>query len=190
MSPSCMIALSPWKVEGFLTSGVSLGEVVSHKSITTDASLSGWGATREGRAAQGLSPRYKGASHQLFGVDGNATGARALRAPDFKLSRPGQDRQYDGHVLRQQTRGPVFIATGSSGSRTNDLVRVTHLVDQDHTRPWSPQQRCRSPVRGGPRYEVWTPHLRVASQKFRKFGHGPVRVSGEYGVSVFLRSGG
>ena len=54
VSQVCVDALVPWRDRALLMSGVSMGEVISHKVITTDASLSGWGATHEGRSARGL----------------------------------------------------------------------------------------------------------------------------------------
>ena len=50
----CVDALIPWRDRALLTDGVSMGEVISRKVITTDASRSGWGATHEGRTARGL----------------------------------------------------------------------------------------------------------------------------------------
>ena len=51
---SCVLALQRWRDERFLTEGVSIGLITSRKVITTDASLTGWGATHEGRFARGV----------------------------------------------------------------------------------------------------------------------------------------
>ena len=51
---ACTAALQRWRDRYFLSEGVTMGLVVSRKIITTDASLTGWGATHEGRAAQGV----------------------------------------------------------------------------------------------------------------------------------------
>ena len=50
----CVSALQQWRNERFLTEGVSIGMITSRKVITTDASLTGWGATHEGRCASGV----------------------------------------------------------------------------------------------------------------------------------------
>ena len=54
MSEQCLKALKPWTDVTFLSQGVKVGVIISHKVITTDASLKGWGATHEGRATRGL----------------------------------------------------------------------------------------------------------------------------------------
>ena len=54
VSVACFKALQQWRDVRFLSEGVIMGMVVSRKVITTDASLSGWGATHEGRAARGV----------------------------------------------------------------------------------------------------------------------------------------
>ena len=47
-------ALQQWKDATFRLEGVPVGRIISRKMITTDASLSGWGTTLEGRTASGL----------------------------------------------------------------------------------------------------------------------------------------
>ena len=49
----CMEALRHWTDPAFLSEGVIMGTVASRQVITTDASLSGWGATHDGRTARG-----------------------------------------------------------------------------------------------------------------------------------------
>ena len=53
VTSTCMRVLLPWRDELLLTQGVSLGLVLSRVVLTTDASLTGWGATCEGRSASG-----------------------------------------------------------------------------------------------------------------------------------------
>ena len=53
ITSACMTALAPWRDPRLLTQGVSIGLVVSRKVLTTDACLTGWGATFEGRSASG-----------------------------------------------------------------------------------------------------------------------------------------
>ncbi len=49
----CLHALVMWKKPWFLSQGPVLGASFSHKMLTADASLTGWGAI-EGRSSQGL----------------------------------------------------------------------------------------------------------------------------------------
>ena len=51
---ACATALQRWRDRYFLSEGVTMGLVVSRKVVTTDASLTGWGATHEGRTARGV----------------------------------------------------------------------------------------------------------------------------------------
>ena len=54
VSGACTLALKWWSNRQILTEGVPLGLPVVRKVITTDASLTGWGATHEGRTARGV----------------------------------------------------------------------------------------------------------------------------------------
>ncbi|XP_041931407.1 LOW QUALITY PROTEIN: uncharacterized protein LOC121695003 [Alosa sapidissima] len=54
ISAACCAALRPWKRPLFLTEGTTMGAVLHRKVVTTDASLSGWGATHEGRSINGV----------------------------------------------------------------------------------------------------------------------------------------
>lgn len=54
VSAACVAALQRWRDVRFLSEGVTMGLVLSRKVVTTDASLSGWGATHEGRVARGV----------------------------------------------------------------------------------------------------------------------------------------
>ncbi len=50
----CLRALVMWKQPWFLSQGPMLGASCRRKTLTTDASLTGWGAILEGRSGQGL----------------------------------------------------------------------------------------------------------------------------------------
>ncbi|XP_077060691.1 uncharacterized protein LOC143712393 [Siphateles boraxobius] len=54
VSRSCFRALSVWRDPLFLRKGISMGAVSRRQMITTDASLTGWGAVFEGRPACGV----------------------------------------------------------------------------------------------------------------------------------------
>ncbi|XP_041817854.1 uncharacterized protein LOC121624267 [Chelmon rostratus] len=50
----CLLALSPWRKRAFMLQGVPMGSVpFCRETVTTDASLSGWGAVWQNRTAQG-----------------------------------------------------------------------------------------------------------------------------------------
>ncbi|MEL7302020.1 MAG: reverse transcriptase domain-containing protein [Pseudomonadota bacterium] len=53
VSAACAQALRPWRQAGLLSQGVKIGMISSLKVLTTDASLSGWGAILDGRSAKG-----------------------------------------------------------------------------------------------------------------------------------------
>ncbi len=53
-SRSCLRVLDMWKKHWFLAQGLMLGAPCHHVTLTTDASLTGWGAVMSGRSAQGL----------------------------------------------------------------------------------------------------------------------------------------
>ena len=54
VTESCTRALRPWLKAGVLASGVSMGPVPFVRTITTDASMSGWGAILDGQTAKGV----------------------------------------------------------------------------------------------------------------------------------------
>ncbi len=54
VSGSCFRALVVWLDSSFLLIGVRMGVICRRQIITTDASLSGWGAVFEGRPAYGV----------------------------------------------------------------------------------------------------------------------------------------
>ncbi|KAL0146452.1 hypothetical protein M9458_058244, partial [Cirrhinus mrigala] len=59
----CMQTLAPWFNTRMFEQGVSMGRVVSRKIVTTDASLTGWGALCEGRPAYGTWTRAQAKWH-------------------------------------------------------------------------------------------------------------------------------
>ncbi len=54
VSGACFRTLLVWRDPSFLLSGVRMGVICHRQMITTDASLSGWGAVFEGRMAYGV----------------------------------------------------------------------------------------------------------------------------------------
>ncbi|XP_067307872.1 uncharacterized protein [Pseudorasbora parva] len=60
---TCTAALRHWKSADFYAQGTPLGTVMLRKVVTTDASLTGWGATQEGRTVNGLWPSKLRSEH-------------------------------------------------------------------------------------------------------------------------------
>ncbi|XP_029965627.1 uncharacterized protein LOC115401518 [Salarias fasciatus] len=56
VSPECLLALRHWRDPEIFLTGVPLGAVVMRKTVTTDASLTGWGAVFGGRSVNGTWP--------------------------------------------------------------------------------------------------------------------------------------
>ncbi|XP_029963540.1 uncharacterized protein LOC115400030 [Salarias fasciatus] len=56
VSPECLLALRHWRDPGIFSTGVPLGAVVMRKTVTTDASLTGWGAVFGRRSVNGTWP--------------------------------------------------------------------------------------------------------------------------------------
>ncbi len=54
ITPSCMLALLPWRDPGLLSQGSTIGRVSFSKVVYTDASLRGWGAPCDGVALRGV----------------------------------------------------------------------------------------------------------------------------------------
>ena len=60
VTTACARTLQPWRRAALLSQGVRVGMVSSLKVITTDASLTGWGAVHEGMSAKGTwSPAFR-----------------------------------------------------------------------------------------------------------------------------------
>jgi len=60
---ACTAALRHWKNADFYARGTPLGAVTMRKVVTTDASLTGWGATQEGKTVNGLWPNRLRSAH-------------------------------------------------------------------------------------------------------------------------------
>ncbi|XP_067313977.1 uncharacterized protein [Pseudorasbora parva] len=63
---TCAAALRHWKSADFYAQGTPLGTVMLWRVVTTDASLTGWGATQEGRTVNGLWPSKLRSEHIHF----------------------------------------------------------------------------------------------------------------------------
>jgi ribonuclease HI len=165
-------ALVPWLREGFLTSGVRMGEVIHRKVITSDASLTGWGATLEGRTARGL-----------WGPDLQDRHINFLELMAVFLALKHFEQRILGwHVLIRTdntTTMCYFNKQGGLRSRALDaLARELTLwcfsrlrsVRASHV-PGLLNSGADLLSRGEPRYENWSLCPSVARQIWDRFGH-------------------
>ncbi|XP_075325338.1 uncharacterized protein LOC142383616 [Odontesthes bonariensis] len=64
VSHRCLLALAPWRKRSFFLQGMPMGSIASRReAVTTDASLSGWGAVWQNQTAQGLWPAQDRSQH-------------------------------------------------------------------------------------------------------------------------------
>ncbi len=76
VSRSCSRPLLQWRDPAFLQSGVRMGAIHRRHMITTDASMTGWGAVFEG--ARGMDRRVPFLAHKLPGTQGCLPGFDAF----------------------------------------------------------------------------------------------------------------
>ncbi len=138
VSRSCCRHLLMWRDPVFLRSGVRMGAIHRRHMITTDASMTGWGAVFEGRPASGeweeeflfwhinclelravlpgfevFSPRSRGAS--CHSQDGQYGGCVPHKPPRrFKVAHPGQACAPSSPLVPRQV--PLFEGGSRSGS--------------------------------------------------------------------------
>ncbi len=161
MTCGCMRTLAPWFIKRLYEQGVSMGRVVSRKTVTTDVSLTGWGALCDGRPAYSTWTSAQEKCHinclELKAV------FLALQCflPVIKDQRPGLDRQHDGGVLYQPSwRNSFTLATKAGGAfplltdRNLLSIRAVHVPSS---------QNCGADMlsRGSPVHREWRLHLQT-----------------------------
>lgn len=175
VTADCAAALHCWRNPTFLTQGVSLGAVTARKVVTTDASLTGWGATHEGRAVSGSwDSRQRGAHINWLEL---------LAA--FLALRHFLPLLRNHHVLiRTDNTTVVAYINRQGGLRSRPLhmlarrlimwssinllsLRATHI-------PGALNLGADLMSRGNPRYGDGTLHPHVVTQIWTRFGHPQV----------------
>ena len=172
VSPACVLALRWWSTRHNLTEGVPLGLPLSRKVVTTDASLSGWGATHEGRTARGVwDDSLRGAAHinflELLAV------SLALR--EFEPFLRGH------HVLvRTDNTTTMAYINRQGGVRSLRLGSLAHRLLVWCDSRFLSLTACHVPglqnsaadllSRGPLRYSEWSLHPWVADQIWSMFG--------------------
>ncbi|XP_041864797.1 uncharacterized protein LOC121654646 [Melanotaenia boesemani] len=175
ISLACVQALRPWKRTAFLTTGVPMGTVLTRKVVTTDASMSGWGATHEGRTVNGLW------SSQMQSVHINCLEllAVSLALRHFLPLLRGQ------HVLvRTDNTTVVAYINRQGGLRSRHLHTLAHrLVIWSSSRllslrathvPGILNRGADLLSRGHPRYKDWKLHSEVVTLIWDKYGRAEI----------------
>ncbi len=99
VSRSCSRPLLQWRDPAFLQSGVRMGAIHRRHMITTDASMTGWGAVFEGRPASGgMDRRVPFLAHKLPGTQGCLPGFDVFSPRSRGASYHSQNGQYGGCV--------------------------------------------------------------------------------------------
>ena len=131
--------------------------------------------------------------HKLPGANGGVVGSATLPSFYPGLSRPGQDRQHNYDVLRQQTRRTAVPRTACASTQTDSMVRYPFEIDQGNSRSGSPEQRGGSAVQRDSPLWGMVPASRSNSGDLGEVWQasgGPVRLGGQHKVpSVLLRQG-
>ena len=171
VTPACVTALRPWSVRTVLTAGVPLGAVSSRVTMTTDASLSGWGATMMGRAVNGTWSRDLAQAHinllELWAV--------FLALKHFLQFIQGR------HVLVKTDNSTVVAYINRQGGtrslKLHELAREiilwssTRLLSLRATHvPGVLNRGADLMSRGNPLYGEWTLHPQVVGQIWRRYG--------------------
>ncbi|XP_038158400.1 uncharacterized protein LOC119794765 [Cyprinodon tularosa] len=175
ISPTCAQALRPWKSPTFLNTGVTMGTIQTRKVITTDASLTGWGATHEGRMVNGTWSSLTQTAHinclELLAV------MLALRhfLPFIR-----------GHHVLVRTDNTTVVAyiNRQGGLRSHQLHTLAHrLIVWTSSRllslraihvPGVMNRGADLLSRGNPRYREWKLHSGVVAQIWERYGHAEV----------------
>ena len=172
VSPACALALQWWSNEHRLTVGVPLGLPLSRKVVTTDASLSGWGATHEGRSARGVWDAHLRRTSHINYLELMAV-FLALR--EFEPSLLGH------HVLVRTDNTTTMSYINKQGGLTSPrLCSLAHRLLTWCEGRFLSVTACHVPgllnsaadllSRGALRYSEWSLHPRVASRIWLRFG--------------------
>ena len=171
VSAECKLALDWWKNENILTEGVPLGTVLSRKVVTSDASLTGWGATHEGMTARGV----WGANLRNAHINYLELMAVFLALRHFKPHLRGC------HVLvRTDNTTTMCYINRQGGLRSPRLHLLAHRLILWCDAHLLSIKACHIPgllntgadllSRGPVRYSEWSLHPEVAAQLWQRFG--------------------
>ncbi|XP_049326792.1 uncharacterized protein LOC125787056 [Astyanax mexicanus] len=175
VTAACMTALRHWRDPVVLTTGIPLGGMSARITLTTDASLLGWGATLMGRAVNGAWPPQLSLAHinylELLAV--------------FLALRHFEDFLRSQHVLVKTDNSTVVAYINrQSGTRSMKLYRLARkLLLWSSTRflsirathvPGKLNRGADLLSRGNPLYGDWGLHPQVVMQLWQRYGQAAV----------------
>ncbi len=129
VSRSCSRPLLLWRDPAFLQSGVRMGAIHYRHMITTDASLTGWGAVFEGRPASGNGQKSSGSTMQSKGEQ-FPSHSPILALPDLVF---GANSPLVSVPLRDSDQ--AGLAVPASGQDLASSTRALEVVGMAHTGP-------------------------------------------------------
>ncbi len=145
----CLRALVMWKKPWFLSHGPMLGASCRRKTLTTDASLTGWGAILEGRSSQGLWKDHHLMAHQPSGDVGCVSCSQEFPSRSQGPPCACPLRQHIGGLLHKSPGGFAVKSTLQTGVPNPPVVPREVVVSESNLHPWGPQYRSRHPVETG-----------------------------------------
>ena len=167
----CVTALRHWGNPRFLSEGVTMGTVTSRKVISTDASLTGWGATHEGRAVGGTWDCSLRNAHINY---------LELMAVFLALKHFLPFLQHSHVLVRSDNTTTVSYINRQGGLRSQQLHMLAHrLILWSDAHLLSLRASHIRGVenlgadlmsRGGYRYAEWSLHPAVITQIWERFG--------------------
>ncbi len=120
VSRSCCRPLLMWRDPVFLRSWVRMGAIHHRHMITTDASMTGWGAVFEGRPASG--EWKEELAYKLPGTQGCLPGFEVFSPRSRGVSYHSQDGQYGGCVPHKPPRRFTVAHPGQACAPSSPLV--------------------------------------------------------------------
>ncbi len=123
VSRSCSRPLLQWRDPAFLQSGVRMGAIHRRHIITTDASMTGWGAVFVGRPASGeMDRRVPFLAHKLPGTQGCLPGVDVFSLRSRGASYHSQNGQYGGSVPHKPPGRFTVAHPGQACAPSSPLV--------------------------------------------------------------------
>ncbi|XP_042579387.1 uncharacterized protein LOC109090184 [Cyprinus carpio] len=147
----CMMALYQWRDPCSFQTRIPLGGMSLRKVVTTDASLSGWGAVFQGRSLNGRwMPQLCKLNINILELSGSLSGPETFSLILGRVSCSGQDRQHNSGGIYQSPRGNTFVTIAQSNAQSDCLGRGALQLTARDACTRSPECRGGSPVKGQP----------------------------------------
>ncbi len=149
----CLCALVMWKKPWFLSQDPLLGASCRYKMLTTDASLTGWGAILEGCSSQGLWKNH----HLSWHINCLEMMAVFLALKNFLADLRGQhvlvrsdNTSVVSYINHQGVCGHIHFANWHASCEHNPpVVPREVVVSSSSLHPGGPEYRSRHPVETG-----------------------------------------